>query len=420
MLDEKKDLSNRINNILPEHIFWIKTQMMKKNGFIKTRGREVLIDDSYKNSVHIVNIPSKDQIGYLASWIDVYNYALDYLEGAINKACEENKFIKMENGVYKLNDRPIRWPLFKACDASYAKGLEKILNEYNDAKRKLKESDNVFVKKSSVVLKTSDDISISDDSIDYAIKKINEDKKEKKVSNFENLKRRIRSVIHNNENEIDINKTDKFIIQKLSDGDIIDSRDINNLKNNKTDIAFITCQDIDIPKEENVFLSNMELCQREGLNTGAFIYGNSADQHSAAIELRRINKLLLKCNISSKLVIYNINNDYVIKNKNSELKVLEYINIYNSILLSLRKKGYYVMLSMNVESSKVINDINKRYNIQNDYEVVYMTVVRDLENIDSNSSVIIVDPANNYDEVEIKNKKILNELKNIISVKEKA
>ena len=50
-----------------------------------------------------------------------------------------------------------------------------------------------------------------------------------------------------------------MIIQKVSDGDKLDTMDISKLRSGKTDIVVLTCMDALVPKEEDLFLDDDEL-----------------------------------------------------------------------------------------------------------------------------------------------------------------
>ncbi|MBR3199193.1 MAG: hypothetical protein IKG27_04175 [Bacilli bacterium] len=381
-------LLNRINMVLPDHIMWIKSQF-KKRQFIQTRGREVLIDVPKTHLKRIVNIPSKDDPGYIEAWVKVYNYGLDYLEGSINAACLENRIIRREGNNWVLNGKPIVWPRFNAEDAEYAKILDGILSEYNYIKNsylqaKMKADSRVLFTKSSVMLNP-----VNKEQVTAPV-----------VSSV-----KAEPIITQEEPK-------QLKIQKISDGALIDARDITSLKKQNTDLVILTCQNINNAHDEDLFVNNATMCRNAGLRTGVFIYGKATDEHMGNIELKRICKCLTRNfnNNFSSFVIYAVDNDYIMKNKDSDIKLLDFINVYNKIASTLKKMGYNVMLSMDVTSAKVIGDINNRYHMQNEHDVIYMAIVRDVDEINKNLSLIIIDPGNDYDVVNIKNRRILDEL----------
>ena len=405
LVQEKQGASqlNRINNILPDHIMFIKSQM-QKGDFITTRDREVLINVAGSNLKHIVNIPNKGEEGYIKAWTDVYNYLLDYIETSISNACVENKYIQAAGNNWTVNGHNIIWPKFNSENADYAIGLLNILDEYKMVKENnIKKEEGISIKQSSVLLTPANEILLRTKN------KLDKQKVKAKVAI--NKKDTPINKVDTSVDKVDTNPSENnevLNIKKVSDGDILNKRDIEKLKD---DITLLTCQDVAIPKEEEIFLKNYESCSYAGIKTGAFIYGHAIDEYMEVNELKRIIQLLDRCKDDfSKLVIYNIDNDYIKKCKNSDIKLLEYINIYNKILTKLENYGYNVMLSMNLQSGKVIDDINRRYSSQNEFDVIYMTIVRDLQDIDEEKSVIIVDPGNDYDIVDIKNNKILNKI----------
>lgn len=405
LVQEKRraGIANRINKLCPDHFIWINSQI-KANKYLATRGREVFVKKAGTSSVNIVNIPPKGASNYFDAWIKVYNYALDYLESTINYACRENKFIKNYNNNWLLNGKVIIWPRFNPETAEYAIKLDKIFDEYVNVKLNYinssrKSNDEIRVKKRSTYLKKASEI----------------DEKNIQSTNYAapvNQRSVVKNDLKNSKLVFEKGKPvlveDKKNIQKISDGDVLDTRDLSKLQSSKTDIVVITCQDVLVPKEEDIFMDNFEKCQNEGFKTGAFFYGKATDDHAAAIELKRMLKLLAKCGSDfSGLVIYSINNDFIIKNKESDINLLNFINMYNSIGNTLKQYGYSVMISMNLESAKIIEDINTRYNMQDEHDTIYMAFVRDEPDIGPNTSSIIVDPGNDYDIVNIKNKEIL-------------
>ena len=98
-----------------------------------------------------------------------------------------------------------------------------------------------------------------------------------------------------------------------------------------------------------------------------------------------------------RYVIYEVNDDFVKKNKDSEMKLLSFINAYSMIAEGLAKEKYVPMIAMNVTSKKILSDIYNRYNLENKYETVYVTLVRELDELDKGDSTILMDPQYDYD-----------------------
>ena len=105
-----------------------------------------------------------------------------------------------------------------------------------------------------------------------------------------------------------------------------------------------------------------------------------------------------------------------ILNKSKEMKLLSFVNAYTIITDGLAKLGYIPMISMNIESKKILEDIYRRYNLESKCEICYIVLAREIEQVDQTKSTILVDPQYDYDLVTIcdtpfKNNEIL---KNII------
>lgn len=401
-------LPNRINTLFPEHLDWIKLQL-KHGKFMKMQGRDILVKaPAPSTGTNIINFPNKGEVGFINALIKVYNCALDYLEGSLNSACLENRFIRFIDNKWVLNGSPIVWPKFDLKNAEYAKGLESILSEYYLTKNQYsssynKNQDLLSVKKSSVMLNPAYTVNVPRDIKE----KENADSKSADIA-----------VAMKEERNDSFDEDNKLSIQKISDGDVLDARDIESFKKQKADMIVITCQDVNSSKEEDIFVRNAIKCQSENFNVGAFIYGKASDEHMGAIELKRMLKLFDKFGDNfSKLVIYSIDNDYVKKNRNSDIKLLDFINMYNSIVNALKQAGYNVMISMDLTSGKIIADLNNRFNMQNECEIIYMAVVRDADEVNANASSIIVDPGNDYDVVNIRNREILKQISDNINEK---
>lgn len=434
MADEKREalLSNRNNDISPDHTAWIKEQFSKRR-FISAHGREVWIKAPGRNLSRIVNIPNRNSENYRKAWTDVYNLCLDYLEGMVNTACLENKFIQRMGNVWMLNGHVVIWPKFNRANADYARGLERILEEYSYVKSKyiesLNKTDGLRIKKSSVSLTPRENTKViyrpvnstQKQSISKAIpkqkvessrpeapriepKEINVPVREQKKTQFMPLK-----TPNGNTTQ-----TKSLKIQKISDGDILNSRDFSKLREEGTDILILTCMNVLNTKEEDIFLKNARNSLKEEMKTGAFIYGHAKDEHEGASELKILLKILSKFNKDfSGLIFYSVDNEYIRQIKKDEEKLQDYINVYNAIITTLKRAGYTAVISMNLESGKIISEIVKKYNMEFEHNIIYMVVVRDVEDLDKSVPRIVVDPWNDFDVVELKK----TDLENVIRKK---
>lgn len=376
-------LINQIRDVTRDHIDWIKSQLLKPNNFIVAKGREVWVDVPNSNLKNIVTIPSKGDPNYRKAWVRVYNLAVDYLEGSLGYACMKGD----------LDYRMIRWPDFDPENANYARALEIVLDKYKlflEMKRKEEiEKPKIVVNKSSVMLSPVDS-KVIDDSY---IEEVHEEPVEE-VFNEENSSEMYE------ENEVqDLEQIDsEFVAQKILDGDKLTQKDFRDLRDQNAKLVILPCLNVDNIKDEKVFLENMHVCSEEGMKSGAMIYGSATDEREAVYELKKIFKLLDQCGSSFiRYVIYEVNDNFVKKNKDSEMKLLSFINAYSMIAEGLAKEKYVPMIAMNVTSKKILSDIYNRYNLENKYETVYVTLVRELDELDKGDSTILMDPQYDYD-----------------------
>ena len=93
------------------------------------------------------------------------------------------------------------------------------------------------------------------------------------------------------------------------------------------------------------------------------------------------------------------------KNKDGEMRLLSLINAYTIIAEGLARENYLPMISMNVRSKKILSDIIGRYNLESKYEILYVTLVRELEELDNGDSTILMDPQYDYDLLTVRDTK---------------
>lgn len=403
MINEKDSgaLINQIREITRDHIDWIKSQLLKPNNFIVAKGREVWIDVPNSKLKNIVTIPSKGDPNYRKAWIRVYNLSVDYLEGCLSYACM--------NG--DLDYRMVKWPEFNPENADYARYLELVLDKYKlflEEKRKRElEKPAIVVNKSSVMLSPVDS-EVINDSYKEEFQTVNSDFHEEVQEAEPTLPYEEPETF--TENTLEEPKSEmvgqEFVAQKILDGDELSPRDFRDLQKSKVGLVILPCQNVDNIKEEKIFLGNMRACAEEDVKTGAMIYGTATDEREAAYELKKILKLLDQCGSSFiRYVIYEVNDDFVKKNADSEMKLLSFINAYSMIVEGLARDKYLPMISMNVTSKKILSDIYTRYNLDSKYETIYVTLVRELDELDKGDSTILMDPQYDYDLLTIRDTK---------------
>lgn len=388
MINEKDmgALINQIREVTRDHIDWIKSQLLKPNNFMIARGREVFIDVPNSNLKNIVTIPNKNDPKYKEAWARVYNLAVDYLEGSLSYAYMSGR----------LDYRAIKWPDFDENSANYARNLEAILDEFKivEAKRVEKE-EQLKVTKSSVMLSP-----VSVKPIENFYKEDND------------LKSNQNDIVKDEQEEEKIESAEKpksineFVFQKILDGDKLTKKDFRNLHEIGANLVILPCQDVDNIKAEKLFLDNMRFCIDEGIKAGVMIYGRATDEKEAGYELKKIFKLLDQCNgMNSRCIIYEVNDEFVLQNKDSEMKLLSFINAYTLVSEGLSKEGYIPLISMNLTSKNILNDIYNRYNLESKYEIIYQVLVRELEDLNKNDSTILMDPQYDYDMITLRNPK---------------
>ena len=345
---------------------------------------------------------------------------MDYLEGCLSYACMRGE----------LDFRTINWPEFNPENADYARRLEKDNYKLEVARRLQEEEEKkkLTVMKSSVMLGP-----VSTNEIERAykeeIQKIEQKaepditlKETRHAANF------VGSVAASNpdaqkseNNDVSFSESlpvnlenvsepvQDFMAQKILDGDKLTKKDVRDLLDKGANLVIIPCQDVDNIKDEKLFFDNMNVCTEENINTGVMIYGKATDEKDATYELKKIFKLLDQCDNSfTRCVVYEVNDKFALKNKNSEMKLLSFINAYTMIAEGLAKEGMLPIISMNLASRKILEDIYNRYNLESKYEIIYMVLVRELDELSKNDSTILMDPQYDYDIMTLRNPKFKN------------
>lgn len=433
MIDEKDTgaLINQIRVVTRDHIDWIKTQLIKSGNFMVARGREVWIDVPNSKLKNLVTIPSKNEPNYRDAWARVYNLAVDYLEGCLSYACMRGE----------LDYRTINWPEFNPENADYARQLESIWDNYKlEVARRLQEEEQkkkLTVTKSSVMLEPVNTnniekvyneevreieplkveepvisaeppkhVSAEDTAMNFVSSEPVNLESDDNVINFQESS----SVnLESTEEIVTPEFTEEFVAQKILDGDKLTKKDVRNLIDQGTNLVILPCQDIDNIKEEKLFFENMNVCNDENVDTGVMIYGKATDEKDATYELKKLFKLLDQCgNSFTRCVVYEVNDKFVQKNKDSEMKLLSFINAYTMIAEGLAKEGMLPIISMNLTSKKILEDIYKRYNLDSKYEIVYMVLVRELDELSKEDSTILMDPQYDYDVMTLRNPRFKN------------
>ena len=320
MINEKDTgaLINQIHEVTREHIDWIKSQLLKPNNFMVARGREVFIDVPNSKLKNIVTIPNKNDAGYKEAWARVYNLAVDYLEGVLSLAYMKGR----------LDYKDFKWPIFDESNADYAKGLEKVLDEYKEKEmarlKVIEDEKKLKVVKSSVLLTPVNDFQEVKDNV------VAEKPKESAISLESKESAEVISATNNAGFE-------SLSLQKVLDGDKISNRDIRELQDIGSKLVMIPCLNLDNIKDERLFLENMHMCMDENVLSGAMIYGKATDEKEASYELKKILKLLDQFPNISRCVIYEVNDKFASKNKDAEMSLLSFINAYTLIAEGLNK-----------------------------------------------------------------------------------
>ena len=204
------------------------------------------------------------------------------------------------------------------------------------------------------------------------------------------------------------------VVKKVTDDYTLDETDFSKFKEENVDLLLVPCQDWK-RKSDRLFMQNVESCKREGFPVGTFVYGKSIDSDMAFDEVKKIYELLDRVHDSiTNLIVYAVNDDYIRENASEETKIIKFIEMYSKISTELDNFGYEAIISMNIDSKEIIDEVIKKFDLVSEVPILYTVMPKEKDKVSSDESIIVVDPRNEHDEVVIKDEKLIKDIDNQI------
>ena len=88
--------------------------------------------------------------------------------------------------------------------------------------------------------------------------------------------------------------------------------------------------------------------------------------------------------------------------------------MYSKISTELDNFGYEAIISMNIDSKEIIDEVIKKFDLVSEVPILYTVMPKEKDKVSSDESIIVVDPRNEHDEVVIKDEKLIKDIDNQI------
>ena len=390
---------NKTVMLTPEIVRWLSSKLKPKScDYIVSQNREVYIKKPNSNAWHVVEIPqiSKDSDNlqrdselFQHAWLKVFMYAKNYLETEVKILCLDRNYVLTSTMPEVLtfgNQIQVGYEIFnipKEEDIiNYMETLDKIVSSYKNLTAKAKKTEGVNVHQSSVTIGREEPV-LSQPQV----------KEEPKTQESASL---------------------DLVIRKVTDDYALDDIDFSKFREDNVDLLFIPCQDWK-RKSDRLFVQNVERCKREGFSVGTFVYGKAIDDDMIVNEVKKVYELLDRVKDSiTNLVIYAVDDNYIKDNADDETKMIKFIEMYLKFPKELNNFGYETIISMDINSKKIIDDVVQKFDLVSDIPVIYTVMPKEKENVSSDESVIVIDPREEHDDVVIKNENLIRDIDNQI------
>lgn len=371
-----------------EIVRWLSSKLKPGScDYIVSQGRAVYIKRANANTWYVVEIPQvnkeseKSIIDFQEAWLNVFKYAKNYLEDEIKIISRDSDFdLKQVNDI--LGE-------VRSDTISYLQSLENIIAVYKASKAKKASHAGVEVQKSSVMIGREEPVITAEERRELA----NDTSKYKEKDSLDSK---------------------RPVVKKVTDDYTLDETDFSKFKEENVDLLLVPCQDWK-RKSDRLFMQNVESCKREGFPVGTFVYGKSIDSDMAFDEVKKIYELLDRVHDSiTNLIVYAVNDDYIRENASEETKIIKFIEMYSKISTELDNFGYEAIISMNIDSKEIIDEVIKKFDLVSEVPILYTVMPKEKDKVSSDESIIVVDPRNEHDEVVIKDEKLIKDIDNQI------
>lgn len=383
MVEQNNEIISARFNLIKS---WVQKHLKTKNNLLSCNNKERKVFIYTLSGNRVVDIPvkkSNSDMSWASAWVDVYKMCLNALEEKVRFLCLHDSLVTHVSGSkIKVGERLIILPP-EADEITYITALESIVNIYEEIKVSLKKKDE---EKPIVVSCSTIQI---DKPGDYV----------QSVSKVQSVSVETGDV---SDSALVADLPNKVVGKKVSDNDLLKPMDCSCFREEEDPFVLITCTDLN--KGDNVFIHNADLCKHENVPIGAFISGKAITKDQVSNEMKKMNRLFEDYKLKGP-VVYEINNDYIRKNRSDHGKIILALDMVSDIANGLRAKKFNPIICVDADTHKIITDVNKkiRPNFKFGYPIILRILPREKDEIDDSYSTVLMDPIYDYDIVTINN-----------------
>ncbi len=412
---------------------WISEHLKTPNEIVHSEGRNVIVSTELGlKEFTIPRLSEDNKVAWKKSWLDVYDACLDALQLKVNRIYLAGK---KEGYIIQTSPNEVRVGLtiIKIADdhnsVAYARALEKIISTY----KKIKEEEAKRINSSPIsVNRSTINIGASDKAVANMYKVGNDIStvKEKVVTPKVELPKQetiLKTPLKHEEDRVSTvrmampkpiveerkpkeENSDKrqVIIQKIPDNVSLDKNDCEIYKTQPLVIA--SC--VSVKNGDGVFRDNIDILRENipNISIGSFIRGKSTNTDQAEKETTRMLKLLNECQVS-KLVIYEINNDYIANHLKKKDCIEEIMEAANNICAVLMEEKYYPILCMDLDTYESIKTVLPEY--KEKYPIIKCVTPKQKDMVSNSDDILYMNPSSDSDAVMVYDENMQTSLRTI-------
>lgn len=415
---------------------WVSERLNDPNNdFVHYKNRDVYIKTEVGEKKIV--IPSKENIeDWQKAWVNVFDMCLYALQMKVNTIYRVGRKeglieqvspneIKVGNSIVKIPDNDM--------SVNYAKSLEEIINLYTKLKISEKRSSPIAVKLSHITIDNPDKVAssiktnvntVSVPSVSAVAQNelmtgtVLEPKlttavypKKTEMSNDEHRVNTVRMTMTNKsekkmtENSVSTGR--HLEIQKIPMNMLLDKDDCEKYRNQPLVVA--TCTSV---KNDDVYRDNIDMLKTSvpSVAIGSFISGKAINDEQAAKEATRMLKLLNDCGVS-KLVIYEINNDYISNHLDKPGNVGVAVESAFKICDVLADGSYYPILCMDLETFESIKEVLPDF--KEKYPIIKCITPKQKDLITPSDDILYMNPSSDNDMIRVSSSLVQTNLQEI-------
>lgn len=424
MKEEVKEMTN-INFDLIRG--WISEHLKTPNDIVHSEGRNVIVNTEIGiKEFTIPKLTEENKEEWKKVWFDVYEACLDALQLKVNRIYVTGR---KEGYIIQTSPNEVRVgvTIIKISDdhnsVAYARALEKIIYCYNKIKAeeaKLASASPINVNHSTIKIDNPDKAITNVYKIDPEVKPVIEEKQPVIVPQPiikqevpENTVKSVRiampkPVIEKPKETVNTSEKHQVVVQKIPGNLSLDKSECETYRDQS--LVIVTC--MSVKNGDGIFRDNIEMLRNNipNIEIGSFISGKSTNSDQAIKETTRMLRLLDDCKVS-KLVIYEINNDYITNHLKKKECIEDIVDAANGICDALADANYYPILCMDFDTYENIKSVIPEY--QEKYPIIRCVTPKQKDMVTNNDDILYMNPSSDSDALMVSDLNMQTNLKSI-------